>query len=73
MGAEAAHTLAQSPHLQQLTHLDLGNNRIGDEGARALAEAPHLGQLVQLDLRNNILGEDARAMLRARFGERVTL
>src|SRR5262249_20810628 len=39
---EGARALADSPHLQRLTHLDLFNNLIGNEGAQALAASPHL-------------------------------
>ena len=42
--------IAQSPHLRNLTVLDLSGNAIGDKGAVALAESPHLRNLAELDL-----------------------
>ena len=42
MGDEGAKAIAASPHLAQLTQLNLGGNSIGDEGARALENSPYL-------------------------------
>ena len=43
--------VATSPHLANLTALDLRHNRIGDKGAEALASSPHLINLTSLNLR----------------------
>src|SRR6202140_1564481 len=48
--------LTASPHLQNLTYLDLGEKHIGDAGAQALANSPHLQNLTYLNLRGNQIG-----------------
>jgi hypothetical protein len=41
-GDAGAEALAQSPHLHNLTTLDLNDNEIGDAGAEALRNSPYL-------------------------------
>ena len=48
---------AASPHLKNLTHLDLGWNNIRDAGAQALAASPHLTNLTRLHLAGNQIGD----------------
>jgi hypothetical protein len=48
--ARGARALADSPHLADLTSLDLFYARLGDEGALALASSPHLARLTSLSL-----------------------
>jgi uncharacterized protein (TIGR02996 family) len=50
--------LAASPHLAQLSTLDLTANKIGDEGVKALVASPHLAQLTTLLLARNEIGQD---------------
>ena len=52
-----------SPHLQQLTCLDLSDHAIGDEGARAIANSPHLKKITSLGLSDNQLGEEGAAAI----------
>ncbi len=73
LGDVRARGLAASPHLANLSHLDLRGNGIGDAGARELAASPHLANLSHLDLRNNQVGAEGRAALRQRFGTAVSL
>lgn len=47
--------LAASPHLSNLTALDLCYAKVGDEGAHALATSPHLTRLTSLDLSANLI------------------
>ena len=57
---------AQLPHCQQLTTLDLGDNKLGPEGAKALAaQLRHCQQLTTLDLGGNELGEEGAQALAA--------
>lgn len=42
-----------SPHLSNLTHLDLRKNNISPQGTRSLASAPYLTKLTTLDLNHN--------------------
>ncbi len=57
--------LAASPHLRNLTTLDLCYNKLGPEGARALAASPHLRNLTTLDLWHNDLGAEGAQALAA--------
>ena len=49
--------LAESPHLANLTSLNLENNDIDDAGAQALAASPYLQKLTRLDLMNAGIGD----------------
>jgi Leucine-rich repeat (LRR) protein len=73
LGAVEVKVLLAAGWTAGLTHLDLGNNAIGDEGARALAEAEQLDNLVFLDVSKNDLSDEAGNLLRQRFGERVVV
>ncbi len=61
--AEQMTPLANSPHLEKLTSLNLGLNSIGNNGARSLANSPHVKNLKQLDLSNNEIGNDGARSL----------
>jgi hypothetical protein len=67
--------LAASPHIAQLTHLDLSWNDIGNSCARALVESPFLNNLLRLHLEENRItrGSEVEAALRRRFGSVVSL
>jgi uncharacterized protein (TIGR02996 family) len=56
--ATAARAVAESAPLARLTHLNLGNSRIGPEGGRALAASPHLRRLRWLRLGVAELGDE---------------
>ena len=56
---------AASPHLKNLTRLDLWNNQIGDAGVQALAASPHLSNLTQLYLAGNQIGDAGAQALAA--------
>ncbi len=56
--AEQITPLANSPHMEKLTHLSLGFNRIGNNGARLLANSPHLKNLTHLNLFGNVIGDE---------------
>ena len=58
IGDEGAKALANSPHLQNLTSLDLSDNDIGVEGAIALTNSPHLQNLTNLNLKRNQIGDE---------------
>jgi uncharacterized protein (TIGR02996 family) len=47
--------LAKSANVEQLTHLDLGSNRITDEAVTALASSPRLARLQGLNLVGNAI------------------
>jgi len=47
---EHVRALAASPHLAQLTTLDLFDNLIGDAGVEALVASPHLTRLTKLSM-----------------------
>jgi uncharacterized protein (TIGR02996 family) len=49
--APGLRALLRSPHLSNLTSLDIQNNIIGPAGIAALTEAPQLGRLTALNLR----------------------
>jgi hypothetical protein len=57
-GAAVAWSVAQSPSLARLTHLNLGNNPLGPKGGRALAGSPHLRRLRWLRLSVAELGDE---------------
>jgi Ran GTPase-activating protein (RanGAP) involved in mRNA processing and transport len=63
--------LANSPHLAQLTCLDLSDNWIRNAGAAVLAASPYLERLAALRLNRNPIGRDGKRPLQARFGPRV--
>jgi uncharacterized protein (TIGR02996 family) len=50
IGNAGAQTLVASPHLWNITSLDLSHNDIGDAGAQALASSPNLAALTLLSL-----------------------
>ena len=50
--------IANSPHLQNLTSLNLGYNNIGDEEAIEIANSPHLKNLIHLNLWANWIGDE---------------
>jgi len=68
-----AQVLADCSLLPNLQVLALAYNSIGEAGGLALSASKHLRNLTHLDLSNNPLGSEARAALRARFGDRVQL
>jgi uncharacterized protein (TIGR02996 family) len=70
---EAAEILASSRAFPALTHLDLRGDGLTDRGAAALAASPHLERLRWLGLEGSGLTAAGRALLRERFGERVSL
>jgi uncharacterized protein (TIGR02996 family) len=55
IGNAEAEALAASPHVANLTHLDLRYNAIGVRGAKALAASRYLGKLEYLDLCDNVI------------------
>jgi uncharacterized protein (TIGR02996 family) len=57
LGDAGALGLAGSPHLKNLTALNLAGCEITDAGAEALAAAPHLANLTDLDLSFNPISE----------------
>jgi uncharacterized protein (TIGR02996 family) len=75
IGNAGAQTLVASPHLWNITSLDLSHNNIGDAGAQALASSPNLAALTLLSLAsdpyyyypgNRSLGDDIIQDLGAR-------
>jgi uncharacterized protein (TIGR02996 family) len=71
VGTTGVRVLASSPHLAQLTTLDLRRTRASNNAAKALIESPYLGRLWRLDLRGNDISQPYREKLRERFGEAV--
>lgn len=65
--------LAQSRRMRHLRCLRLSDNAIGTAGARALATSPYLKQIRQLELGSVTLDEESFALLRQRFGKRLSL
>lgn len=71
---EGAEFIAASPVLRELRELSLRSTGVGPTGARALAGSPNLAGLERLILTENPgIDTEGRAMLRARFGDRVFL
>jgi uncharacterized protein (TIGR02996 family) len=68
VGARGASLLARSPHLANLTALELPYCEIGSDGLRALADSPHLTKLEALNLYCCDRRGDA-----ARAGQRLAL
>jgi uncharacterized protein (TIGR02996 family) len=81
---DGAERLAATRWAEQLTHLDLSRNSIGDRGARAVLASPHLKKLESLDLTGNIdsprqvfddgqepISAETKRRLKARFGKKV--
>jgi hypothetical protein len=63
LGVSGTKVLVQSPHLANLTLLDLTGHRIGVGGTAAVANSPHLRRLRTLILTNNKIGpKGARAL-----------
>jgi uncharacterized protein (TIGR02996 family) len=58
IGHAGARALAESPHLTNLTSLQLSSLEIGDEGVTALAQSPILANLTRLDLDSCHFGAD---------------
>ena len=58
--------LVSSPQMENVTHLNLSDNRLTVETIEVLVRSPHLGKLRWLDLHNNPLAPQGsiRAMLR---------
>jgi uncharacterized protein (TIGR02996 family) len=78
VGDAGAAALAKSRALAGLLELDLADAELTDAGALALAESPNLGNLLRLNLASHTtaarpFGKLARAALRDRFGEHVTM
>ena len=78
VGDAGAAALAKSRVLASRLDLDLADAELTDAGALALAESPHLGGLMRLNLASHTagarpLGKIARAALRDRFGEHVSM
>jgi hypothetical protein len=74
LGAEGAAQLADSPHLQRITHLGLDNNQLGDEGVQALAESKFAMNLTWLALDGNqIRPAGAQALAKSRFLSELTV
>jgi hypothetical protein len=55
--------LADTPHLDELTHLLVGGNRFGSRGLRALLNGSRLPSLTHLDLSFNNLGDEGVRLL----------
>lgn len=72
IGDRGVQALAASKFLSHLKRLDLRRNNITDRGAEVLAESARLGGLAHLNLDQNAIWEDGQAMLRDRFGYRVS-
>ncbi len=71
---KAVAALAGSPHLANLTHLNLADNKIGDKGAEALAASAAFPDLRELDLCTNPrITARGKQALRDTFGDRVKL
>ena len=66
-GPGRAAALARSPHLHNLTRLDLHRNFITDAGARILLTSPGLVKLTDLNVRDNPVSESLRESLRKRY------
>ncbi len=60
MGIGGALAIANSPHLANLTSLDLRQNEIGPEGVRAIVRFPYpyFTKLTSLDLSDNGIGDE---------------
>jgi hypothetical protein len=67
--------LALCPHIDRLTQLDLGLNRIHSSGARSLAQSPFLVRVRRLILQANPCEYDPATVsgLRLHFSDRVVL
>ena len=65
--------LANSPHLADLSALELLDNGLDDEGAATLAASPYLANLTSLSLWNNRIGDTgARALAASPYLARLT-
>jgi uncharacterized protein (TIGR02996 family) len=63
-------TLAGSPGLAGLVHLNLNSNPLGVDAARAIARSPHLGGLRHLSLPPSTMKGEAGKELKRRFGRK---
>jgi uncharacterized protein (TIGR02996 family) len=63
IGDEGATRLAQSPHLGNLSSLDIAYSRVSDAGLKAMADAPWAANLVRLNYRDNGLGKPGLSLL----------
>jgi hypothetical protein len=73
LGDEGVIALARSAAFPGLRVLSLVRTDVGEPGARALAESPLAGSLSRLAFNGVPLTRRARALLRDRFGDRVSL
>lgn len=71
VGEQALRWLTHAKFWPNLVELDLRDNPIPPAGVRHLLDAPVPPDLIALVLTGNTLGTDARAELRAKYGERV--
>jgi uncharacterized protein (TIGR02996 family) len=60
---EQVQHLLSSPHLQQLTHLQLRLSDMGDAGCKAIADSGILGRLRSLDLRHGCISDEGARIL----------
>ena len=60
---EGAKAIANSPHLANLTRLDLFKNNISPAGVKAILASAHLNNLFHLDLVSNDIDIDAAMAL----------
>ena len=58
IGPEEAQLLWDSPKMQEVTWLDLDDNRLGDEGVKALAQCGFLAEIQYLNLNSNGVGDE---------------
>lgn len=63
--------LVESPITQQLYHLDLSHNKIGNKGPDLLASMGPWDRLAVLNLFDNRIGKPAKLRLIKAFGDRV--
>lgn len=73
VGDDGVLAIVASTHLTRLRTLGLWDAQVGTTGAKALAAAASLENLERLSLFGNPFAKECRALLRERFGKRVSM
>ena len=63
IGDRVVEAITRSPHLSQLSELDLRENRLTPAAAQALIDWPHRERLTELSLLDNDLSDELLALV----------